>query len=40
MRSRFWLEGLKERDLSKDMGRRWEDNIKMDLTEMVLEDVD
>jgi hypothetical protein len=39
--TKFWLEILKERDHSKDLGRRtWEDNIKMDLRETGFGDVD
>jgi hypothetical protein len=31
--TRFWLGGPKVRELGRP-GRRWEDNIKMDLSEM------
>jgi hypothetical protein len=31
MRTKYWLESLKRRDHSEDLGsRRWKDNIKMD----------
>jgi hypothetical protein len=29
MHTKFWSENLKGRDHSKDLGHRWEDNIKM-----------
>jgi hypothetical protein len=41
MRSKFWSESLKrrERPLGRS-NRRWEDNIKTDIREIVLEEVD
>jgi hypothetical protein len=35
----FWLGGLKRRPLGRPR-RRWEDNIKMDLSEIGFGDVD
>jgi len=40
MHTRFWSENLKERDHSEDLGRRWEDNVKMHLREIIWEVVD
>jgi hypothetical protein len=40
MHTIFWFENLKGRDHSEDLGRRWEDNIRIDLRETGWEGVD
>jgi dephospho-CoA kinase len=40
MRTKLWLERLKERDHSGRATIRWEDNIEMDIEEIGLEVVD
>jgi hypothetical protein len=40
MCTKFWLEGLKGRHLSEDLGVHWEDNIKMNIREVGLGCVD
>jgi hypothetical protein len=39
MHTKFFLESLKGRDYLEDR-RKWEDDIKMDLREIVLESMD
>jgi hypothetical protein len=39
MRTKFWLKNLEGRPLGRHK-YRWEDNIRMDLTEIGREDVD
>jgi len=40
MRTKLWSKNLKGKDHSEKTKRRWEDNIRMDVTEIGRETVD